>query len=60
MIQNNRIKNHNDTEKAYDSIINSSEFNFNTRNKISITSDMKAITQQLNTGSFDTFIEKKK
>ena len=60
MIHNSRMKNHNDTEKAYDSIINSAEFIFNTRNKIGINSDIKLEVQQLNTESFDTYLEKKK
>jgi hypothetical protein len=54
------MKNHDDTEKAYDTIINSTEFIFNTRNKIGINSDIKAMAQQLNTESFDTYLEKKK
>jgi hypothetical protein len=60
MTHNSRVKNHNDTEKAYDTIINSTEFIFNTRNKIGINGDIKAMAQQLNTESFDTYLEKKK
>lgn len=59
MIRNNGIKGQFDTEKAYDSIINSTEFNSVTRNKISSTSSTGIMAQQLNQENFDTFLEKR-
>ena len=60
MIQNFRGKITKDTESAPDTIINSSEFSVNTRNKLTANADNTVITQQLNIETFDTFIEKKK
>ena len=59
MIQNNTVKNHNDREKASDSIINSPEFNLYARNKINLRSNMITKTQEIETESFNTFLDKR-
>lgn len=60
MFQNNTVKNRNDTEKSYDTIINSSEFISNARNKLNMKSNLLTKKKALEFDAFDISIDKRK
>ena len=59
MLQNNTVKSNNDIEKAYESIINSAEFNYCAQNKMNPRINMQTKIKTLETESFDNFPDKR-